>query len=116
MKIEFLIGFEKDLTRTRDKKLAQTILDCIHLFDNAKKLEEIPSIKKLKGLTSHLSPLKNSPLKNSPLKNSPLTSQKLTSHYSSLTTHLSPLTTHLSKTLHQKPLPLILHILPNKFL
>lgn len=49
MKIEFLIGFEKDLSRTRDKKLAQTILDCIHLFDNAKKLEEIPNIKKLKG-------------------------------------------------------------------
>jgi mRNA interferase RelE/StbE len=49
MKIEFLIGFEKDLSRTRDKKLAQTILDCIHLFDNAKKLEEIPKIKKLKG-------------------------------------------------------------------
>jgi mRNA interferase RelE/StbE len=49
MKIKFLIGFEKDLSRTRDKKLAQTLLDCIHLFDNAKKLEEIPNIKKLKG-------------------------------------------------------------------
>ena len=33
MKIEFLSGFEKDLSHTRDKILAQTILDCIVLFE-----------------------------------------------------------------------------------
>ncbi len=52
MDIEFLSGFEKDLSRTRDKKLARIILDCLHLFDKAKKLEEIPNIKKLKGHSS----------------------------------------------------------------
>ena len=49
MKIEFLSGFEKDLSRTKDKKLAVIILDCIHLFERAKKLDELPNIKKLKG-------------------------------------------------------------------
>jgi hypothetical protein len=36
MKIEFLSGFEKDLAKTRDKKLAKIILDCIQLFEKAK--------------------------------------------------------------------------------
>ena len=49
MKVEFLSGFEKDLSRTRDKKLAKTILDCIHLFENANHLEDIPNLKKLRG-------------------------------------------------------------------
>ncbi len=49
MKIKFLIGFEKDLSQTRDKKLATIILNSIHLFENAQKLENIPNIKKLKG-------------------------------------------------------------------
>ncbi len=49
MKVEFLSGFEKDLSRTRDKKLAKTIIDCIHLFENAHYFEDIPNIKKLKG-------------------------------------------------------------------
>ena len=35
MKVVFLSGFEKDLTHTRDKMLAQIILDCIELFENA---------------------------------------------------------------------------------
>ena len=49
MKVEFLNGFEKDLARTRDKKLAATILNCIELFENTQKLENIPNVKKLKG-------------------------------------------------------------------
>ena len=49
MKVEFLKGFEKDLLRTQDKRLAKMILHSIHLFENAKCLEEIPNIKKLKG-------------------------------------------------------------------
>ena len=49
MNVEFLSGFEKDLLQTRDKKLSVIILDCIHLFERAKKLDEIPNIKKLKG-------------------------------------------------------------------
>lgn len=52
MKIEFLSGFEKDLSRTKDKKLATIILDCIDLFENASKLEDIPNIKKLRGHTT----------------------------------------------------------------
>ena len=52
MKVEFLSGFEKDLSRTRDKKLAKIILDCIHLFETANKLDEISNIKKLKGHSS----------------------------------------------------------------
>ena len=49
MRVEFLSGFEKDLARTRDKRLAKIIIDCIHLFENADELNEIPNIKKLKG-------------------------------------------------------------------
>lgn len=49
MKIKFLRGFEKDLSQSKDKKLAATILNCINLFEKAKKLEDIPNIKKLKG-------------------------------------------------------------------
>jgi len=35
MNIEFRSGFERDLSQTRDKKLAKIILDCIHLFEEA---------------------------------------------------------------------------------
>jgi mRNA interferase RelE/StbE len=49
MKIKFLSGFEKDLVRSRDKKLAAILLNCIALFEKAQKLENIPNIKKLKG-------------------------------------------------------------------
>ena len=49
MKVEFLSGFEKDLSRTRDKILAQLILDCIELFEKANKITEVPNIKQLKG-------------------------------------------------------------------
>ena len=49
MKIEFLSGFEKDLSQTRDKRLAKIILECIGLFENASKLKDIPNIKQLKG-------------------------------------------------------------------
>ena len=49
MKIKFLSGFEKDLARTRDKKLATILLNCISLFEKAQKLENIPNIKRLKG-------------------------------------------------------------------
>jgi mRNA-degrading endonuclease RelE of RelBE toxin-antitoxin system len=49
MKIKFLSGFQKDLSRSKDKKLAATILNCIQLFEHAQKLEDIPNIKKLKG-------------------------------------------------------------------
>jgi mRNA interferase RelE/StbE len=51
MKIEFLAGFEKDLSRNRDKILAKIILDCINLFEKADKLSDLPNIKQLKGHT-----------------------------------------------------------------
>lgn len=49
MNIEFLSGFEKDLSRIRDKKLAKIILSCILLFEKANNLNEIPNIKKMTG-------------------------------------------------------------------
>ena len=53
MKVEFLSGFEKDLSKTRDKKLAKVILDCIHIFENSNNLKDISGIKKLKGHSTH---------------------------------------------------------------
>lgn len=52
MKVGFLSGFEKDLSLTRDKALAQVILDCIRLFEKAEKINDVPNIKKLKGHSS----------------------------------------------------------------
>jgi len=49
MKIKFLQGFENDLKKTRDKKLAKMILDNISQFESANSLSEINGIKKLKG-------------------------------------------------------------------
>jgi len=49
MKLEFLSGFEKDLSHTRDKILAQIVLVCIDLFEKANKISEVPNIKQLKG-------------------------------------------------------------------
>lgn len=49
MKVAFLSGFEKDLSHTRDKMLAQIILDCIDLFEKANKISDLPNIKQLKG-------------------------------------------------------------------
>ncbi len=49
MKVIFHAGFEKDLAKTKDKKLAVIILQTIQLFQRAKNLEEISNIKKLKG-------------------------------------------------------------------
>lgn len=49
MKVTFLSGFEKDLLHTRDKILAQIILDCINLFEKANKISDLPNIKQLKG-------------------------------------------------------------------
>jgi mRNA interferase RelE/StbE len=49
MKIEFLSGFEKDLSLTRDKVLAKIIIECIDLFEKANKITDVPNIKKLKG-------------------------------------------------------------------
>jgi mRNA interferase RelE/StbE len=49
MILEFHSGFEKDLSQTHDKKLAKIILDCIHLFEQANQLSEIPNVKKLVG-------------------------------------------------------------------
>ncbi|MEI6575560.1 MAG: hypothetical protein WCO63_05210 [Bacteroidota bacterium] len=49
MKIEFLSGFEKDLSQTRDKFLAELILECIDLIEKADKLSDVPNIKRLKG-------------------------------------------------------------------
>ena len=49
MKIEFRSGFERDLSQTRDKKLAKIILDCIRLFENANQLSDIPNVKKMTG-------------------------------------------------------------------
>ena len=52
MRISFLSGFEKDLSRSKDKRLAQIVFQCIQLFEEAKNLDEIPNIKKLKGHTT----------------------------------------------------------------
>ena len=52
MKVEFLSGFEKDLSLTRDKVLAKIILDCIEVFEKANKINDVPNIKKLKGHSS----------------------------------------------------------------
>ncbi|PTN07981.1 type II toxin-antitoxin system RelE/ParE family toxin [Mangrovibacterium marinum] len=49
MKIKFLSGFHKDIQKTRDKKLALTILECIELFEMANDIHELPNIKKMKG-------------------------------------------------------------------
>ena len=49
MNIEFRSGFERDLSQSRDKKLAKIILDCIHLFENARQLDDIPNLKKMAG-------------------------------------------------------------------
>ena len=49
MKIEFLSGFEKDLSGTHDKVLAKIIVECIDLFEKANKITDVPNIKKLKG-------------------------------------------------------------------
>jgi mRNA interferase RelE/StbE len=48
MNVEFLNGFEKDLSKTNDKQLAKIILNCIR-FDSANHLSEIPNIKKISG-------------------------------------------------------------------
>ncbi|WP_320113101.1 hypothetical protein [Draconibacterium orientale] len=49
MKIRFLHGFENDLRKVSDKKLAQVILQSITVFESAKSLKEISGVKKLKG-------------------------------------------------------------------
>ena len=49
MKVDFLSGFEKDLSNTHDKRLAKMILDCIDLFEKVDKISEVPNIKRLKG-------------------------------------------------------------------
>ncbi len=49
MRVKFLGGFEKDLSRSKDKTLAKIVLQCILQFEKAKDLDEIQNIKKLKG-------------------------------------------------------------------
>ena len=49
MKLAFLSGFEKDLRKTKDKRLAEIVLECIQLFEKAEKLDDIPNVKKIKG-------------------------------------------------------------------
>lgn len=49
MNLEFRRGFERDLSQTRDKKLAKMIRDCIHLFEKANQLSDIPNVKKMTG-------------------------------------------------------------------
>jgi mRNA interferase RelE/StbE len=52
MNIEFLSGFEKDLSLILDKILAKLIIECIEQFENANKISDVPNIKKLKGHSS----------------------------------------------------------------
>ena len=52
MKVEFLSGFDKDLSHIRDKMLAKIIHQCIDLFENANKISDVPNIKQLKGHTN----------------------------------------------------------------
>jgi mRNA-degrading endonuclease RelE of RelBE toxin-antitoxin system len=49
MKVKFLSGFEKDLSRIKDKNLAKTVFQCILDFENADSINAFPNIKKLKG-------------------------------------------------------------------
>ncbi len=49
MKIEFLSGFDKDLSLNHDKVLAKIILECIDLFEKADTIGELPNVKQLKG-------------------------------------------------------------------
>ena len=49
MKVIFHAGFEKDLAKTKDQKLALLILQTIQVFQRAKSLQEISNVKKLKG-------------------------------------------------------------------
>lgn len=49
MKVRFLSGFHKDLKKIRDKELAETISECISMFEEANELSEISNIKKMKG-------------------------------------------------------------------
>lgn len=49
MRISFLSGFEKDLANSKDKTLAKIVFQCIQQFEEAKKLADIPNVKKLKG-------------------------------------------------------------------
>ena len=52
MNIEFSEGFDKDIAKSKDKKLALILLKCIELFENANDLDDISNIKKMKGHTS----------------------------------------------------------------
>lgn len=49
MNIEFMSGFERDISQIRDKKLAMIILNCIHLFEEANQLNDISNLKKMAG-------------------------------------------------------------------
>lgn len=49
MKVEFLSGFEKDLSQIRDKILAEIIIECIGIFEKADNISQVPNIKRLKG-------------------------------------------------------------------
>jgi mRNA interferase RelE/StbE len=49
VKVRFLSGFHKDLKKIRDKELAETISECISMFEEANELSEISNIKKMKG-------------------------------------------------------------------
>lgn len=49
MRVKFLNGFNKDLSRISDITLAKNVFQCIQLFEKADSLNQIPNIKKLKG-------------------------------------------------------------------
>ncbi len=49
MLVEFLVTFEKDLSKIKDKNVLDQIKQLLDLIDSAKNLGEIPNIKKLKG-------------------------------------------------------------------
>lgn len=52
MKYLFERAFEKDFTKLKDKKLAQSIIDIIENITAAQSIRDIKKIKKLSGHTS----------------------------------------------------------------
>ena len=49
MKVVYLKGFEKDLSKINNKKIAIALKVLLENIENANTLTEIPNIKKLKG-------------------------------------------------------------------
>jgi len=49
MKIEFRASFAKDLRKIKEKTVKRQVLDVISLVENARDLQELENLKKLRG-------------------------------------------------------------------